>query len=457
MGDWQPGEDVELGVRAPTSSATVACELNTGGFDPVARLTFQEQAALALQRASDAGRRQRADSRRLLRLSPACGGRAGVRPERCDRALRRPRPLPRRASPTIPVTEPASRCAASSSSWASLAEAAAGAFQVNEPWRAGADLLELVRRYRELERPSRHVRAAGPLPAGARALPEPQAGRCRGGGGRLPRAPRRDRDRPRSPDAGRVGAAHVPTLELRPRDTDRGRVLPERASRGRRGATRSTVRATGSPPNSRSPSRPTPSSRLRTGCALRTATTPTHGPRSPMPGEPFDPPLIEVTCTLRIGSHTLELTRPAVHSEFFAGGYRELEPSVLPPISVETSTNRHVLRAQDVPQTAGAQCRGPRSREEAPDRRRGRGRGSRRLDGGACSRRGVAQQGRRRGQHPRPRDGRSRLAARDARDSLRHPLLRPPLRSVDRRPSCRPHRAWAASRTRARASAGNSS
>ena len=71
----------------------------------------------------------------------------------------------------------------------------------------------------------------------------------------------------------------------------------------------------------------------------------------PHAGRPFDPPLIEVTCTLRIGGHTLELTRPALHSEFFAGGYRELEPSVLPPISVETSTNRHVLRAQGVPQT----------------------------------------------------------------------------------------------------------
>ena len=132
---------------------------------------------------------------------------------------------------------------------------------------------------------------------------------------------------------------------------------------------------------------------------------------------------------------------------------RELHPGADPPCRALGVLRRGIPRARAVgpasdlgrdehepPRPArpgrfadpGAQCRCPRSREAAPDRRRGRGRRSGRLDRGARACRGVAQPCRRRGQHPRPRDGRSGLAVRNARDSIRHPLRRPPLRSVDR-------------------------
>ena len=126
MGDWQPGEDVELGVLRPDLERDGCLQVNTGGFDPVARLTYQEQAALALNAHLTQGAGSvptPGDYYLYLRLAEVA---PGSRPDRCDRALRRASTPPSPGSPTIPVTRPTSRCAASSSSWASLAEASSG-------------------------------------------------------------------------------------------------------------------------------------------------------------------------------------------------------------------------------------------------------------------------------------------------------------------------------------------
>ena len=95
MGDWQRGRGRRGRSPAPRPRAgrLPAAEHRGLRSDRPAHVPGAGRARP--ERASDPGLRQRADSRRLLRLSAACGGRAGVRPERCDRALRGPRPLPR--------------------------------------------------------------------------------------------------------------------------------------------------------------------------------------------------------------------------------------------------------------------------------------------------------------------------------------------------------------------------
>ena len=280
------------------------------------------------------------------------------------------------------MTEPASRCAASWWTWGASRKAAAGAFQVDKPWRAGAELLELVRRYRELSARLDTFGLRGPSrQALERYLSRKQADAAKAAAGCLGlRAEAAlDRDRLTPGQSARLTCRlwsygpDVPTeVEFSPSVRLEGaEVRPlDRSTDGLDAEFEVTVPA---------------DAELTSPYWLRGP----HGDYSyawaevPHAGQPFDPPLIEVTCTLRIGRHTLELTRPALRSEFFAGGYRELEPSILPPISVEASTNRHVLRARGVPQTLEFSVGVLAHDEKRPDRRRGRGRCSRRLDRGA--------------------------------------------------------------------------
>ena len=323
--------------------------VNTGGFDPVARLTYQEQAALALNAHLTQGAGSvptPGDYYLYLRLAEIAPGSdlsgaielyEGIDPSLAGLA----------DYPGDQAGDPLRRELVE---LGSLAEGAAGAFQVNEPWRAGADLLELQRRHREL------------------------IGRLDTFG--LPGPSRQALERYLSRKQADAAKAAAGCLGLRAEIAiDRDRLTPGESAR-------LTCRLWNFGPETPTEVEFSPSVRLE-GAEVRPLDGPTdglaaefevtapadaelttpywlcapHGDYSyawaevPHAGQPFDPPLIEVTCTLRIGSHTLELTRPALHSEFFAGGYRELEPSILPPISVETSTNRHVLRAQGVPQT----------------------------------------------------------------------------------------------------------
>ena len=349
MGDWQPGEDVELGVLRPDLERDGCLQVNTGGFDPVARLTYQEQAALAL----NAHLTQGAGSvptpgdyflyLRLAAVAPASDLSGAIELyDGVDSSLT--------GLADYPGQEAGEPLRRELLDLGGLAVAAAGAFQVDEPWRAGGDLLELVPTLPGAQRPSRHVG----LPPPSRHALERYLSR-------------------KQADAAKAAAG---CLGLRAEIAiDRDRLTPGESAR-------LTCRLWNFGPETPTEVEFSPSVRLE-GAEVRALDGPTdgladdfevtvpadaelttpywlcapHGDYSyawaevPHAGRPFDPPLIEVTCTLRIGGHTLELTRPALHSEFFAGGYRELEPSVLPPISVETSTNRHVLRAQGVPQT----------------------------------------------------------------------------------------------------------
>jgi hypothetical protein len=78
-------------------------------------------------------------------------------------------------------------------------------------------------------------------------------------------------------------------------------------------------------------------------------------PEVPFAGQPFNPPLVDVTCDVRFGDMPLAVTRAAVHAQPFAGGYRELQPAILPPISMHPWKSRHVLRVRDTPQVLDLQ------------------------------------------------------------------------------------------------------
>ena len=266
---------------APTSRRDGCLRVNTGGFDPVARLTYQEQAALAL----NAHLTQGAGSvptpgdyylyLRLAEVAPESDLSGAIELyEGIDPSLAGLADYPGRGG---------RRAAAPRAGGAGERRGgAAGAFRVDEPWRAGADLLELHRRYRELiARLDTFGLPALSRQALERYLSRKQEDAATAAAGCLGLRPETaiDRDRLTPGESARLRAASGTSARRhRPRSSS-PRACVSRAPR----CDRSTVRPTGSPPNSRSPSRPTPSSRLRTGCALRTATTPTPGPRFPTP------------------------------------------------------------------------------------------------------------------------------------------------------------------------------
>jgi LmbE family N-acetylglucosaminyl deacetylase len=349
MGDWQAGEDVELGVRRPDLEGDGCLRVNTGGFDPIARLTYQEQGALALNAHLTQGVGSvpvPGDYYLYLRL-------AAVAPRsELDGAIE----LYEGLDPSLEgladhpgdgAGEPLRR---ELRELGSLAEKAAGVFDVDEPWHAGARLLELVRCFREL---GSRLDTFGLEGIHRHAL-ERYLGR-------------------KQADAATAAAG---CLGLRAEATlDRDRLTPGES-------VRLTCRLWSYGPDAPTEVEFVPSVRLE-GAEIRPLDRSTDGlgaefeitapadaeltspywlrapygdyaygeAEVPHAGQPFDPPLVEVACTLTIGGHSLELTRPALRSEAFAGGYRELELSILPPISVQASTDRHVLRARGVPQT----------------------------------------------------------------------------------------------------------
>ena len=73
-------------------------------------------------------------------------------------------------------------------------------------------------------------------------------------------------------------------------------------------------------------------------------------PEAPPPGLPFDPPPISATCDVRLGDRELSVTRPAVHRKASAGGFREVVPEVVPPVSLQLREDRKILPSRDQPE-----------------------------------------------------------------------------------------------------------
>lgn len=67
-------------------------------------------------------------------------------------------------------------------------------------------------------------------------------------------------------------------------------------------------------------------------------------------GRPFDPPLVGIKCEITFGQHQLTLREPAVLREGFAGGYRKLSMAVIPPISLHPRTNKQIMQVKSTKQ-----------------------------------------------------------------------------------------------------------
>lgn len=301
--DWQPGETIELGVLREDLERVGCVRINTGEFDPIAGLTFQQQGVLALNQhltQGTSGVPTPGDNFLYLRLDAVAR----------DSGLEQARELFDGIDTGLdPELE-------------RLAQAAADGFQVAAPWSVASPLLEFAKR----------------CPAGSRkrADAEQAAARCLG----LRMEAAADRATVTPGDRVRVsvrllgyGPEQPASVRFEPRvNVPRARI--EQISDGEFDVTIPADAAPSSPYWLRSPS-----------AAYAYAWPSCAG------GEAFGAALIEVVCEALIGGHTLRFTQPALHSETFAGGYRELEPAIVPPVSVRPLVGRHFLRTREVDQT----------------------------------------------------------------------------------------------------------
>jgi LmbE family N-acetylglucosaminyl deacetylase len=345
-GDWQPGEDVALGVRRPDLEAEGCLRVNTGDFDPVLGCTYQEQGTLALNEhltQGTSGVPTPGDYHLYYRLAAVAPGVAadaldlydGVDNGLTGLADHPGEGLPELRRELADVQE--------------RAREAVQRFRLEQPWSVADEMLELLRRMRRLEETVEGYPLSGPSRAS------------------LARSLHRKR--------GDVEAAAAACLGLRLEATlDRAHLTPGESTRVR---VRLWSYGTLAPDDvAFSIDADLPSARVERcdqaadglGASFdvtvpaEAALSSPYWLRAPhqervyafgdasYAGAPFDPPLISATSAVRVGGETLTLSRPALEPQFFAGGFRELAPAILPPVSARATTARHVLRARDVPQ-----------------------------------------------------------------------------------------------------------
>lgn len=297
------GETMELGVLREDLEQAGCVRINTGGFDPIAGLTFQQQGTLALNQHLTQGTSsvpRPGDHFLYLRLDAVAPG-SGLEQSRelfdgIDISL--PPELER------------------------LAQAAAEGFQVAAPWRIAPLLLEFAESCSEGSRKRADAKQAAARCLGLRL--EAAADRATVmPGGRVRVSARLLNYGPEQPASMRFEAR----LNL-----PGGRI--EQISDGEFDVTVPADAALSSP------------YWLGSAPGAYAYEWPAQAR-----GEAFGAAVIEVVCEAVIGGHTLRFVQPALHSEVFAGGYRELEPAILPPVSVHPVARRHVLRARDAAQT----------------------------------------------------------------------------------------------------------
>jgi LmbE family N-acetylglucosaminyl deacetylase len=345
-GDWQPGEKVELGVRRPDLERPGYVRLNTGDLDPIANLTFQEQGAIALNQHLTQGTTSvplPGDHYVYLRLEQVAPGaeRSGSEGlyDGIDTGLTGLADHPGGGSAELRrELEAVQR----------LAAVAVEHLRVDQPWGAGSALLDVVQRLADLEDhlPDHGLddssRAAlGDCLARKRRQAETAAARCLG----LRLLASVDRATMTPGESMRVSArllAYGPEQPAEPAfepvvafaDADVHRV------------------ETGDPHAAEFDVTVSAGAELSCPYWLRLPASDYSyaWPEEIAVGEPFDPPPITVRCSVQIGGRSLRLSAPALSAEVFAGGYRRLATSILPPISVRPGTRRLFLRTRDQPQ-----------------------------------------------------------------------------------------------------------
>jgi LmbE family N-acetylglucosaminyl deacetylase len=349
-GDWQPGEHIELGVLRPDLEGEGCVPVNTGDFDPLLGLTYQEQGALACNEHLTQGTGavpSPGDFITYARLFDAAEG-VGRSPDifaSLDASLTGLADYPGEGNDAL--RDGLERLK-------QLAVAATAHFRPDDPAPAGLELLKFVRVLGDLES---ELGALG-LSAGAQASLRQYLGRKRAAaelaaaqclGLRLEAALER---------------AHLTPGEsagLVCRLWSYGTVEPTEISHSCEGNGRATVLRQVEDAGDASLAvfevEIPEDAELSCPYWLRAE----HGeygyvwPEVPYAAQPFDPPLIEARCRVRIADHDLELRRAVLNPQTFVGGYRELAPSILPPISVQARTSLHFLRVQDAPQVLALQ------------------------------------------------------------------------------------------------------
>jgi LmbE family N-acetylglucosaminyl deacetylase len=344
-GDWQPGEHVVPGADRPELDVPGYLRLNTGVYDPLAHLTYEEQASLAfnqyLSQATGSVPRP-GDYFRYLRLVHPSrdGGTPGDIFDGFDRTLTSLADYPGGGSEALRAELDALN---------RLGNDLVDAFRPGEPRESAPALMELVERFRGLVASAGSFGLSPPAQAAltrylGRKLRTAEIAAARCLGLRLEATVDAARLAPgdtirlssRLWSFGREAPADV---ELRPELRLAGAAATRVDDGGEAGAAEHEIAIPQDAPLTCPYWLRAPWSQYRY-----------EWPEEPFVGEPFDPPLLVVSCTARVAGRELELREPAALRETFLGGARELGISILPPISINPEEHAHVLRERDVEQ-----------------------------------------------------------------------------------------------------------
>ncbi|MDB5516262.1 MAG: hypothetical protein JWQ17_3020, partial [Tardiphaga sp.] len=346
-GDWQPGESAEFGQIVEEYERAGHLRINTGEFDPVSGLTYQEQGVLSINRHLSQG----------MNFVPAQGAyycyyrldrsvaSSGNNPQDLfdglDPSLTGLADYPGGGSKTIrSALEKARRCA----------EAAAEVFRPQQPAEAGLELaqgLPILAALRDrLGIELLDVGATTALDAYITRIIhgfEAAVAACLG----LSAECLVDRARP-TPGSrvraivrvwnGGTQTTEVTQAELRAPSDWRVRTLDGSAVGHASAALFETAYEIELP---RAASFSTP-------YWLRAPSTPYcyQWPNAGPSAQPLDPPLLTAMLVLQIGPHRVRLHVPAVYRSGFMGGFRELPVSVLPSMAVSPRQSRELFPVQ---------------------------------------------------------------------------------------------------------------
>jgi LmbE family N-acetylglucosaminyl deacetylase len=330
--EWQPGEDIELGVLRPDLDAQGCLRVNVGEFDPIAGLTFQQQGALSLNSHLSQGTSvlpAPGDHYLYLRLddvAPDAGleGRNEIF-DGIEDGLTTLADHPGGGDPAL---------RAELEQMTGLASQAAAELRADAPWAVASTILELAERWARLEADAPQALASAA--ERRREAAEVAAAACLG----LRLSATVDRPSYTPGDAMQINARlrsygpeqptsveFEPLLDLDGADVRRLEAAPAAAL--------FEVRIPESAPLS---------------CPYWLRTEPGqyayNWPTEVQAGTPFGEPLVAVRCTVEIAGRTLRLVRPALYEETFKGGYRELRPGILPPVSVQPRSRRQFVAAR---------------------------------------------------------------------------------------------------------------